>query len=80
MSPPSLAGLTGRAKAETEAEAINPPSVAEGLEQFRFASGNAAAFVFNLDEKALVFRMCAQDHGAADSRVLERIVQQVHHR
>ena len=66
-------------KTEAEPGAISPSSVAEGLEQIRFASGNAAALVFNLDEKALAFRMRAEDHGAAGSCVLERIVQQVHH-
>jgi hypothetical protein len=38
------------------------------------ALGNAATFVFNLDQKALAFRMRTEDHGTAGSGVLEPIV------
>ena len=55
-------GLPGDRKTETEPGAIGPASLAEGLEQIRFAFGNAAALVFYLDEQALA------SHGRGGSR------------
>ena len=67
-------GPTGDRKTETEPRAIRPSPVAEGSEHIRVAFGNAAAFVFNLDEKALALRIRAENHGTAGWGVLERIV------
>jgi hypothetical protein len=73
-------GLPGYEKTETGPRAISPASLAESLEQLCFAFWNSAALVLNLDDKALAFGMRAEDHRAARPRVLECIVQQVHHR
>lgn len=42
--------------------------------------GNASAFVLDPHDQALAACMRSEDHGPAGWRILERIVQQVHHR
>src|SRR5690242_11831618 len=65
---------------KTEARAIGAASVPEGLKQAASLLWNAAAFVLYFDEHTSRVRMCAEGHRSPCGRVLERVLQHVHHR
>jgi len=72
--------LSGDREPEAKTGSIASASLAKGPEDVLFRVWKTTAFVLDLDDEAVAIRPCPEHHVAAWTRVLERVVQQVHHR
>jgi len=73
-------GLSSDQQPEAKTGTIGATPLAEGLKQVARASRNAPAFVFDLDEQSLGAGPGPEHDRSTGGRVLERVLQQIHHR
>src|SRR4029079_10211384 len=69
----------GDRESQAEARSIAATPIAKLSKQVSLARRNSATLVLGLDEQPAVFGARSQDHAASWRRVLEGVVQQVHH-
>ena len=71
--------LPGDGESQAEAGSIVAAALPERAKQIARPLRNATALIFNLDEQPLILGAGREHHVAPGRRILEGIVQQVHH-